>query len=83
MTNLPTIPTKPVLAELVTLNVHEVCKVLGVHRTALWKLRKGPDFPRPLGLTRTLAWRAVDIQRWLEQRLAQADDTATQTQQQG
>ncbi|MFO1432736.1 MAG: AlpA family phage regulatory protein [Candidatus Competibacteraceae bacterium] len=58
-------------------------KVLGLRRTALWHLRKSPDFPKPLGLTRALSWRAVDIQRWLEQRLAQADDLATQTQQQG
>ena len=71
------------LAELVTLNVHEVCGVLGVRRTALWHLRRSPDFPRPLGLTRALTWRAVDIQRWLEQRLAQAGDPAAQTQQQG
>ncbi len=62
------IPTKPVPAELVILNLQELMKVLGVRRCSLLKLRQQPDFPKPLGLTSMLSWRAVDIQRWLEQR---------------
>ncbi len=58
-------------------------KVLGVRRTALRDLRQQPDFPKPLGLTRVLSWRAVDIQRWLEQQSVKAGNPPAQQQQQG
>lgn len=61
--------------DLTLLSMADLISLLGVRRTTIWKLRQQPDFPKPLGLTRTLSWRAVDIQHWLEQRLTQAGNT--------
>ncbi len=72
---------KAALAELVTLNIQELMKLLGLRRSSLRELRQQPDFPKPLGLTRVLSWRAIDIQRWLEQQSVKAGNPPAQQQQ--
>lgn len=57
-----TMNTAPALMRL-----EEVCKMLGICRTTLWKLqRDNPNFPKPLQITsRKKAYRRSDIERFI------------------
>lgn len=65
-------PTPSVPAELVMLSIQDMMDILGVRQTTLYYMRQQPGFPKPLRLCATLAWRAVDVMRWLEKRSRQA-----------
>lgn len=51
------------------LDTREICRLLGISRTTLWRLRQRRDFPSPIRLsTRRIAWRRDAIDAWLEAR---------------
>lgn len=51
------------------LDAREVCRLLGISRTTLWRLRERRDFPIPIQLSiRRIAWRRDAIDAWLEAR---------------
>ena len=51
------------------LRVADVLEILHISRTTLWEWRKRPDFPQAVRLgTNSVAWRAEDVQDWLDNR---------------
>ena len=48
------------------LKIKEVCKVLGVSRTELKKLRAKEDFPKPVKQTCHICFRTDDIVAWIQ-----------------
>ncbi|WP_368389582.1 helix-turn-helix transcriptional regulator [Thalassotalea sp. 1_MG-2023] len=49
------------------LTLKELPNVLGISRTALWKLRSEGSFPAPLKLNgKILGWRRESITNWLD-----------------
>ncbi len=51
------------------LDTREICRLLGISRTTLWRLRQRRDFPSPIRLsTCRIAWRRDAIDAWLEAR---------------
>lgn len=68
------LPTKDrvIPLDLVLVNQNQLAKLLGICRTTLWKLRKNPDFPKPVEITRkSCGWRAIDVHRWMERKVDQ------------
>lgn len=65
-------PAKPFPAELPAalqlVTVEQLLQQWNTSQTSLWRIRQDPTFPKPVRLKAgKLCWRAVDIQRWLEQ----------------
>ena len=45
----------------------QICHVLKISRTTLWRFRQNPSFPSAIKLgPRSIGWRAVDIVNWIE-----------------
>ncbi len=38
---------------------------LDVGRTTLWSLRKDPDFPKPVKIGKTIAWRSDEVEQYI------------------
>ena len=56
-------PLPPLLREA------DVCKLLGVHRSTIWRRMKVSDFPPPIRIgVRSLRWRVVDLEKWVAAR---------------
>jgi prophage regulatory protein len=50
----------------------ELRGLVKLSHATIWRLYKKDRFPRPIRLTnRTVAWRLVDIERWLNERASQ------------
>lgn len=53
----------------------QVYKITGLSRTTVWRMASAGDFPRPVALSpRTRAWLASDVHRWLDARIAAAQN---------
>ena len=53
------------------LSVKEVCKLTGLSRASIWRLRKSGNFPQAVELTAgRIAFVAKEIYRWVEARIA-------------
>ena len=51
------------------LRPREVCNVLSVSRTTLWRRIRDGSFPAPLRLSdHIVGWRLADVERWLAER---------------
>ena len=51
------------------LRPREVCNVLSVSRTTLWRRIRDGSFPAPLRLSDNIVgWRLADVERWLAER---------------
>ena len=51
------------------LRPREVCNVLSVSRTTLWRRVRDGSFPAPLRLSDNIVgWRVADVERWLAER---------------
>ena len=51
------------------LRLADVMTRVGLSRSAIWRMAKDGDFPRPRRLsTRAVAWDATEIETWLRQR---------------
>lgn len=49
------------------LRIKEVCNIVKVHRSTLYKMMGRGEFPRPLKLGQSArGWRESDIVRWME-----------------
>jgi predicted DNA-binding transcriptional regulator AlpA len=57
-------PEGPMTAENDELAQHEVCRMLGVSRTTLWRLRLQGYLPQPIG-ERPLRWSRLQLRRWI------------------
>ncbi|WP_259054433.1 helix-turn-helix transcriptional regulator [Methylohalomonas lacus] len=54
----------------------EVCEKIGMGRTAVYDLMEHKGFPRPVRLSsRYVAWSEAEVDEWINQRLAERDDT--------
>ena len=59
-------------SELELIREAELRKLVKLSHATIWRLYKTDRFPRPVRLTnRTVAWRLVDIERWLKERASQ------------
>lgn len=55
------------------LRISEVCKLTGLSRATIYRLKAAGDFPAPVRLSaRAVGWRLCDIMEWIEQRAEQA-----------
>ena len=51
------------------LRPREVCEVLGLSRTTLWRRTRDGDFPPPIRLgANFIGWRSTDVEGWLQGR---------------
>ena len=51
------------------LRPRDVCRVIGLSRTTLWRWQRAGDFPRPVRLGRnSIGWRASTVQEWIDAR---------------
>ena len=49
------------------LTINQVCKKVNRSRVTLWKWVAKGDFPKPIKIgNRTLGWKEVDFNNWLE-----------------
>jgi predicted DNA-binding transcriptional regulator AlpA len=61
-------------AELLTdplqfLRTRDVCRLLGISKPTLWRLRRANAFPEPTELTnRVIGWRRSELEEWLSTR---------------
>ena len=47
----------------------ELCEIIGLTRSAVYKSMERGDFPKPLKITnKTVAWRMSTIQEWIASR---------------
>ncbi|MBS7702666.1 helix-turn-helix transcriptional regulator [Chelatococcus asaccharovorans] len=52
----------------------EVCRVLGISRSSLWRLVRDGMFPRPIALSaQTRRWRREDLAKYIAARVAERD----------
>ncbi|MBS7698689.1 MULTISPECIES: helix-turn-helix domain-containing protein [unclassified Chelatococcus] len=52
----------------------EVCRVLGISRSSLWRLVRDGVFPRPIALSaQTRRWRREDLAKYIDARVAERD----------
>jgi prophage regulatory protein len=57
------------LASLRLLRMGTVLDLTQLSETTLWRLRRRDEFPAPVRVTsRTIAWRAADVEVWIRQR---------------
>ena len=58
------------------LNKRQAAELIGVHPETLARLARAGNFPRPIRLTPSnqgrVRWDAADIERWIEERKAEA-----------
>ena len=48
------------------LRTREVCRLLGISKPTLWRLRRANAFPEPTELTdRVIGWRRSEVEEWL------------------
>lgn len=52
----------------VLLNATETAAVLGVHRRTFTRMRKEPNFPKPVKLGTSTRWRRNDVERFMRAR---------------
>lgn len=51
----------------------EVCKLISISRTTLWRWHNWGDFPRPIHLgANTVRWRSADVIKWLHKRVEES-----------
>ena len=56
MADVPTVLLRPT----------QVSQMLGVHRVTVWRWVRAEHFPAPVRLgANTVAWRAADVEAWL------------------
>lgn len=54
----------------------ELCRLLDVSRTTLWRLRKEEGFPKPVHLVgKVWRWKEAEVLAWIEQRRDQTNLT--------
>lgn len=59
--------------DLQLLRLPDVCALVGLRRSSIYKLAAEGKFPKPVKLsTRASAWRRADIARWIEARAAES-----------
>ena len=60
-------PPNPLVDHI--LRPREVCEVIGVSRTTLWRKSRDGEFPRPVRLgANSIGWLATDVQKWIRSR---------------
>lgn len=55
------------------LSANDLMRLLGVKRTTLWAHRKAGAFPKPLQIGSRILWRSQDVQRFIDERAAAAN----------
>ena len=51
------------------LSISDVCDLLGVHRSTVYRLRRAEGFPAPVKITgRELRWISDEVEAWLRTR---------------
>lgn len=60
------------------LSIRETARRLSIGRTALWKLTKEPDFPKPIAITvGRKAFVAEEIDEWIRLQISKRDEAGT------
>lgn len=48
----------------------EVAAILGISTRTVWRLIASHELPEPLRIGRSVRWRLIDIERWIEARVS-------------
>lgn len=65
----PPLPAHPPLEGRVLVRIKDVALAVGLSRSSIYRMVSEGSFPAPLHLsTRTIAWKAADIQAWVDSR---------------
>jgi len=56
------------------LRIREVCDRVGLSKTTIYVRMANGDFPKPVQLGGTVAWVESEIDKWIEDRIADRDD---------
>jgi predicted DNA-binding transcriptional regulator AlpA len=62
------------MSNLELVRENELRRIVKLSHATIWRLcRTDPKFPKPLKLSdRAIAWRLVDVERWLNERASQS-----------
>ena len=57
------------------IRTNDLVRLLGIHKTTLWRWVQAGEFPEPLRMNRnTIGWRISTIEAWLESCEVTRDD---------